>query len=76
MAGLHDHTRKWRIRPALKRDGSRMARVYDLCMPGTGGVYERYMSIEQAMKEVALVERQLAQRPIPLPPFIPNRSAR
>lgn len=50
--------RKWRISPALKRDGSRMKGVFELHMPYSLGIYDRFMSIEAAMHRACTIERE------------------
>lgn len=52
------HWRKWKIRPALTREGGRIRGVFDLVMPRNMGVYERYMSIDIAMRVCERVERE------------------
>lgn len=74
MAGMHGPERKWRIRNARTREDRIMPRVYELLMPGSMGIYERYMSIEAAMDEACRVERTILARPRPRPPIIPSRN--
>lgn len=47
---------KFRVRPALKRDGGRMRGVFEIVLPG-GMLYDRCMSIDQGMDRIARLLR-------------------
>ena len=62
--------RKWRIRNARTREGRPMARVFELQMPQSLGVYDRYMSIAEALDTACRLEQRMAARGKPEPPVI------
>lgn len=50
---------KWRVRPAKTREGKIMPRVFELRMPGGLGVFDRYISIADAINAVEGIEKRL-----------------